>query len=166
MPVLALDRQTREIVGCHIGSRGEEGAIGLWQSLPECYLDAQTYTDLWDAYTAIFYANKLIQCEKGSGETNHIERFNNTLRQRTGPVEAQAEHAVLPKTTLFKTRSQDFWLLGGFDSLDENCASALAQTALQAVVAGDGWGLMLLPYPSGQGMSTIFPWAWRFSSSV
>ena len=79
---LALDRQTREIVGCYIGSRGEEGAIGLWQSLPECYLEAQTYTDLWDAYTAIFYANKLVQCEKGSGETNHIERFNNTLRQR------------------------------------------------------------------------------------
>ena len=54
----------------------------LWMSLPLCYLDAYTYTDKWEAYTAIFYADKLFQCEKGSGETNHIERFNNTLRQR------------------------------------------------------------------------------------
>lgn len=76
-----MDRKSREIVGCYIGSRGEEGAIGLWMSLPLCYLDA-TYTDIWDAYNAIFYADKLVQCEKGSGETNHVERFHNTLRQR------------------------------------------------------------------------------------
>lgn len=69
-------------MGCYIGSRSDEGAINLWMSLPLCYLDATTYADLWDAYNAIFYADKLKQCEKGSGETNHIERFNNTLRQR------------------------------------------------------------------------------------
>ena len=77
-----MDRQSREIVGCYVGSRGKEGAIGLWMSLPVCYLNAKTYTDIWDAYNAIFYADKLVQCEKGSGKTNHIERFNNTLRQR------------------------------------------------------------------------------------
>jgi insertion element IS1 protein InsB len=79
---LAQDRQTRQIVGAFIGDRSEEGAIGLWHSLPDCYLEATTYTDYWAAYTAIFYDNKLHQVGKESGQTNHIERFNNTLRQR------------------------------------------------------------------------------------
>jgi insertion element IS1 protein InsB len=79
---LAQDRQSREIVGCFIGSRDDEGAIGLWHSLPECYLDAQTYVDFWKAYDAVFYANTLHHVGKDSGQTNHIERFNNTLRQR------------------------------------------------------------------------------------
>ncbi len=79
---LAQDRKTREIVGCHIGARDEAGAIALWQSLPDCYLNAETYTDYWNAYRAIFYANTLYQVGKESGQTNHIERFNNTLRQR------------------------------------------------------------------------------------
>jgi insertion element IS1 protein InsB len=79
---LALDRDSKDIVGCFIGSRDEEGAIGLWQSLPECYLDATTYTDFWEAYDAIFYDKTLHQVGKETGLTNHIERFNNTLRQR------------------------------------------------------------------------------------
>ena len=100
LPVLAQDRATRESVGCHIGSRDEAGAIALWQSLPDCYLDAETYTDYWSAYRAICYtdrgaspapsgaarADTLHQGGKESGQTNHIERFNNTLRQRTGVV--------------------------------------------------------------------------------
>lgn len=79
---LALDRETRETVGCHLGSRDEQGAIGLWQSLSNCYLDAETYTDFWKAYTAIFYDKTLYQVGKETGLTNHVERFNNTLRQR------------------------------------------------------------------------------------
>jgi insertion element IS1 protein InsB len=79
---LALDRASKDIVGCFIGSRGEDGAVGLWQSLPECYLDAETYTDFWEAYDAIFYDKTLHQVGKETGLTNHIERFNNTLRQR------------------------------------------------------------------------------------
>ena len=65
-----------------MGSRDDEGAVGLWHSLPECYLDAENYVDFWRAYDAIFYANKLHHVDKRSGLTNHIERFNNTLRQR------------------------------------------------------------------------------------
>lgn len=79
-----MDRATREIVGCYIGTRDEAGAVGLWQNLPDCYLAAETYVDYWDAYDAIFYANRLHHVGKDSGQTNHIERFNNTLRQRVG----------------------------------------------------------------------------------
>jgi IS1 family transposase len=50
--------------------------------LPLCYLDAETYTDFWKSYKAIFYDKTLHQVGKHTGLTNHIERFNNTLRQR------------------------------------------------------------------------------------
>jgi hypothetical protein len=45
-------------------SRDEDGPIGLWQSLPDCYLDAETYTDFWEAYDAIFYKKMLLQVGK------------------------------------------------------------------------------------------------------
>ena len=34
---LALDVQTREIVGCHIGDRSKDSALALWQSMPGVY---------------------------------------------------------------------------------------------------------------------------------
>ena len=85
-----MDRETREIVGCFVGCRDEQGAhgirlqgaIGLWESLPDCYLEAETYVDFWSAYDAIFYAGTLHHVGKAGGQTNHVERFNNTLRQR------------------------------------------------------------------------------------
>lgn len=79
----AKDRETGEIVGCHIGKRGKRGAKALWQSLPPVYRQcAVCYTDFWAAYGEIFPSKRHRPSEKGSGETNHIERFNNTLRQR------------------------------------------------------------------------------------
>ena len=52
---LAVDRETREIVGCFVGSRDESGALGLWDSLPTCYLDAECYTDLLGAYQTVVF---------------------------------------------------------------------------------------------------------------
>jgi IS1 family transposase len=46
---------------------------------PQC---AVVYTDKWRAYQGILPSKCHRTTEKGSGETNHIERFNNTLRQR------------------------------------------------------------------------------------
>jgi IS1 family transposase len=45
-------------------------------------LAAVTYPDFWQAYNAIFYDKTLHQVGKETGLTNHLERFNNTLRQR------------------------------------------------------------------------------------
>ena len=55
---LALDRNTREIVGCFVGARNESGAQGLWNSLPACYLDAECHTDLWAAYQTVVFGNR------------------------------------------------------------------------------------------------------------
>jgi IS1 family transposase/transposase-like protein len=80
---LAMDRETREIIGVYLGDRSEEGAKQLWNSLPpvdrQC---AVCYTDFWQAYASIFPSLRHQPVGKDSGKTNHIERFNNTWRQR------------------------------------------------------------------------------------
>ncbi len=80
---LAIDRGTREIVGVHVGDRSAEGAQALWDSLPVIYQQsAICYTDFWAAYDNIFPEDRHHAVGKESGQTNHIERFNRTLRQR------------------------------------------------------------------------------------
>jgi IS1 family transposase/transposase-like protein len=79
----ALDRSTREIVGVHIGDRSAGSAQSLWDSLPLIYQKhAICYTDFLESYQASFPVGRHHAVGKESGQTNHIERFNCTLRQR------------------------------------------------------------------------------------
>lgn len=80
---LAIDTETREIVGVYVGAREESGARGLWQSLPPVYRQcAVAYTDFWKAYLQVFPRKRHVAVGKETGKTNAIERFNCTLRQR------------------------------------------------------------------------------------
>ncbi len=80
---LAIDKDTREIVGVHAGSRDRIGAQSLWDSMPPVYRQcAVSYTDFWSAYKKILPAKRHKAVGKKTGKTNHIERFNNTMRQR------------------------------------------------------------------------------------
>jgi insertion element IS1 protein InsB len=80
---LAMDRASREIIGCHVGDRSAESAQALWQSLPRPYRQyARIYTDRWDAYANVLPSKRHFAVDKDSGLTSHIERLNNTLRQR------------------------------------------------------------------------------------
>ena len=80
---LAIDRQSREIVGAHVGDRSRAGARALWHSLPPIYRQcAVCYTDFWEAYETVLPNKRHRPVGKESGQTNHIERFNCTLRQR------------------------------------------------------------------------------------
>jgi len=80
---LAIDRDTREIVAVYIGDRSAKGAQKLWEALPPVYRQcAVCYTDFWSAYGEIFPSKRHKAVGKESGQTNHIERFNCTLRQR------------------------------------------------------------------------------------
>ena len=82
---LAIDRSTREIIGCHIGDRGNASANALWKSLPAIYRQcAVCYTDYWEAYHSCFPKKRHRPVGKESGQTSHIERLNNTFRQRIG----------------------------------------------------------------------------------
>ena len=79
----ALERQTRRIVGLAFGDRSEVTCRAMWQSLPPDYRKrALLYSDYWDSYATVLPSKRLRQVGKDSGETAHIERFNNTLRQR------------------------------------------------------------------------------------
>jgi insertion element IS1 protein InsB len=80
---LAYDRKTKQIVGCFWGDRGAKDAQLFWESLPEEYQNnAKVYTDFWSSYSVVITPDKHFPSKKKDGETNHIERFNNTLRQR------------------------------------------------------------------------------------
>ena len=73
----------RQILGMHCGGRKKENAIKLWDSLPEaikqcCYF----YTDFFKQYEDIFSDDRHTSSGKGDGLTDHIERFNCTLRHR------------------------------------------------------------------------------------
>ena len=80
---LAMDRKTKEIVGVYVGDRSSEGAKGLWNSLPQVYRQcAVCFPDFWVSYENVIPKKRHQAVGKESGETNHIERFNNTMRQR------------------------------------------------------------------------------------
>jgi insertion element IS1 protein InsB len=80
---LALDVDTREIVGVHVGDRSEQGARALWASLPSVYRQcAVAYTDFWSAYGLTLPQQRHRAVGKESGNTSYIERFNCTMRQR------------------------------------------------------------------------------------
>ena len=80
---LAVDRDTKQIAGFHIGGRSEQDAEQLWNSLPGVYRQcAVCYSDFWQAYKSVIPECRHRPVGKESGQTNHIERTNCTLRQR------------------------------------------------------------------------------------
>ena len=83
---LALDIKNREIVGVYIGDRSKEAAKGLWMSLPPVYRQCAVcyiYIPIFgNQISGVFPKTRHRAVDKSSGKTSHIERFNNTLRQR------------------------------------------------------------------------------------
>lgn len=79
---LAINRDTREVIGVHSGGRSREGAQALWESIPDFYgQNARFCTDFWETYQGVFPADHHQAVGKETRKTNHIERFNCTLRQ-------------------------------------------------------------------------------------
>jgi insertion element IS1 protein InsB len=78
----ALCRRTRQIVAFVIGDRSDETCHRLWEQIPQAYRQCQSYSDLWAAYSKVLPEETHHSVGKDSGQTNHMERWNNTLRQR------------------------------------------------------------------------------------
>jgi len=76
----ALCRRTRQVVSYVVGPRDWWRCHELYEGLPPGYRDCHSFSDLWESYDRVFPRNHSV--EKGAGETAHVERFNNTLRQR------------------------------------------------------------------------------------
>jgi insertion element IS1 protein InsB len=67
----------------HVGDRSRDSAKQLWANLPEVYrTQAMFYTDQYEAYKGVIPAAQHKTITKKAHRTNHIERFDNTLRQR------------------------------------------------------------------------------------
>ena len=78
---LAVERRSGLVVGFHIGGRNEEGALGLWLSIPEKLRQkAIVFTDGLAAYANVFAKGQ--HQPEGKPQTIKIERLNNTIRQR------------------------------------------------------------------------------------
>ena len=77
-------RRTRQIVAFVIGDRSDATCEKLWHHIPETYRACRSYSDFWSAYRKILPAETHQSVGKESGQTNHMERWNNTLRQRNG----------------------------------------------------------------------------------
>jgi IS1 family transposase len=80
---IAMDKQTRQIIAFYVGDRSHDSAKQLWTNLPAVYREQATfYTDQYAVYKGVIPAAQHKAITKHARKTNHIERFNNTLRQR------------------------------------------------------------------------------------
>jgi insertion element IS1 protein InsB len=80
---IAMDVKMRQVIAFHVGDRSRESAYELWAKIPGVHREqAIFYTDQYDAYTGVIPAEQHKAITKKARKTNHVERFNNTLRQR------------------------------------------------------------------------------------
>ncbi|MDQ3959578.1 MAG: IS1 family transposase [Pseudomonadota bacterium] len=80
---LAMDAKTCQVVAFHIGDRSRKSAKQLWVKIPLAYRQhAMFYTDQYVVYVGVIPAAQHRAITKLARKTNHMERFNNTLRQR------------------------------------------------------------------------------------
>ena len=87
---VALCRRTRQIVAWTLGDRRLQSACDLRAALPRDYRRCATRSDLWEAYRAAFPTRIHRACGKHAGETNHVERWFCTLRQRVSRLVRKA----------------------------------------------------------------------------
>jgi insertion element IS1 protein InsB len=81
---IALSRWTRQVVAYAIGDRSEATCRKLWAQIPHGYRTGHCSTDFWEAYAKVLPKRRHTAVGKDTGETAHVERWNNTLRQRLG----------------------------------------------------------------------------------
>ncbi len=80
---LIIERRTRQVIAVQIGDRSQHSADALWAKVPpEVKTKALVLTDKWEAYGLAIPTEQHMTCDKRSGQTSLIERFNCTLRQR------------------------------------------------------------------------------------
>ena len=84
---LAIDADTREIVGVFIGDRSRQSAKGLWQSLPAVYRScAICYTDFWEAYEQVLPSKRHRAVGKETGKTSLTHAVQQYLAAARGAL--------------------------------------------------------------------------------
>jgi len=79
---IALCGITKQVICFHVGGRGREDAKLFWAKIPkEVKQQSIIHTDDWEPYKGVI-PEAIHRPAKMKKFTNHIERFNNTVRQR------------------------------------------------------------------------------------
>ena len=78
---IALCRRTRQVVAWWYGPRDALSCQTLWEKIPAPYRTGVCYTDFHASYARIVPGEQHRPSAKQEGQTNHVERFNLTLRQ-------------------------------------------------------------------------------------
>ena len=79
---IAMDAATRQVIAFHVGDRSSQSATALWEKIPAVYQERATfYTDQYTVYTGVIPLARHRAISKLARKTNHVERFNCTLRQ-------------------------------------------------------------------------------------
>ena len=88
---IAMDAYTRQVTAFHVGDRSRKSAKRLWVKIPHAYRRHATfYTDQYAVYEGVIPAAQHKAISKLARKTNHLERFNNTLRQRVSRLVREA----------------------------------------------------------------------------
>ena len=114
---IALCRRTRQVVAFTIGDRSEKTCRRLWNKLPADYKPGQSYSDFWDAYQKVWPVETHHSVGKDSGETAHVERWNNTLRQRLA--------RYVRKTLSFSKSDRYHWIVTAWFIIEYNLSRSL-----------------------------------------
>jgi len=114
---IALCRRTRQVVAFTIGHRSEKTCRRLWNKLPAAYKQCQAYSDFWEAYQKVWPAGQHQAVGKETGETAHVERWNNTLRQRLA--------RYVRKTLSFSKSDIYHWIVTAWFIIEYNLSLSL-----------------------------------------
>ena len=88
---IAMDATTRQVMAFHVGDRSRKSAKRLWAKIPHAYRQHATfYTDQYVVYEGVIPAAQHRAISKLARTTNHLERFNTTLRQRVSRLVREA----------------------------------------------------------------------------
>jgi insertion element IS1 protein InsB len=80
---IAMDAKTRQVMAFDVGDRSRKSGEQLWAKIPAVYpQQAMFYTDGNEVYNGVIPPAQHNAMTKKARNTNHVERFNNTLRQR------------------------------------------------------------------------------------
>jgi insertion element IS1 protein InsB len=80
---IAESKQTKQIISFFIGDGSMNSCKRLWRKLPYSYLRCTSFPDFWKSYSCLPEQTHT-QVGKETGLANHVERLNNTIRQRLG----------------------------------------------------------------------------------
>ena len=80
---IAMAATTHQGMAFHVGDRSGQSAQALWEKIPTVSQEhALFYTDHYAVYTGVIPCAQHRAISKLARKTNHVERFNCTMRQR------------------------------------------------------------------------------------